>query len=142
LGVAVMIVVLAVFTGFTDLMREELLNTRAHLQVYSTQSIVIVDPELVNKAIEECGGHGMAMNSAPVLLQDGNDFIPKRIMAVNFAAARQNFKLGLSSAKDFSHEKISNAAWISEEIAEERGLKEGDRIWLHTPERLAQIATA
>ncbi|MDD4181517.1 MAG: ABC transporter permease [Victivallaceae bacterium] len=142
LGVAVLIVVLAVFTGFTDLMREKLLNTRAHLQIYSTQSNVIAKPELVIKAIEECGGRGMSMIAAPVLLQDGADFIPKRVMAVNFESALQNFKLEISSSKKFLSEEKSNVAWISEEIAQERGLKEGDRIWLHTPERLAQIATA
>ena len=33
LGVAVLIVVLSVMTGFTELMKEKLLDTQAHLQI-------------------------------------------------------------------------------------------------------------
>ena len=51
LGVAVLIVVLAVMTGFTDLMRDKLLETRAHLQIYNDFG-GIREPEIVLKAIK------------------------------------------------------------------------------------------
>ena len=35
LGVAVLLVVLAVMTGFTNLMKDKLMQTGAHIQVYS-----------------------------------------------------------------------------------------------------------
>ena len=36
LGVAVLMIVLAVMTGFTDLMKEKIIDTQAHVQVRST----------------------------------------------------------------------------------------------------------
>ena len=45
LGVAVLIVVLAVMTGFTDLMKEKLIETQEHFQVRPLYGGVIYDPD-------------------------------------------------------------------------------------------------
>ena len=50
LGVAVLIVVLAVMTGFTDVMKEKLLETQAHIQMSGRYFKAITDWE---KPIEE-----------------------------------------------------------------------------------------
>ena len=51
LGVAVLIVVLAVMTGFTDLMKEKLVETQAHFQVRPGYGGVIYNPEEAIKAV-------------------------------------------------------------------------------------------
>ena len=51
LGVAVLIVVLAVMTGFTDLMKEKLIETQAHFQVRPLYGGVIYDPDEAVKAV-------------------------------------------------------------------------------------------
>jgi len=58
LGVAVLIVVLAVMTGFTDLMKEKLIETQAHFQVRPLYGGVIYDPDEAVKAVEAAGGRG------------------------------------------------------------------------------------
>ncbi|MDD4317527.1 MAG: FtsX-like permease family protein [Victivallaceae bacterium] len=141
IGVAVLIVVLAVFSGFTALMREKLLDTRAHFQIYSVSSNVIANPRSVVSSIEECGGRGMPLVMAPALLQKGGEFIPKKVLAADFTEAEKHFRLKVSRAQNIDPVSAANSAWISEEIATECNLKTGDRIWLHTPERLARIAT-
>ena len=53
LGVAVLIVVLAVMSGFSDKMREKLLDTTSHAQIRPKyRSMVIDDPELVVKLVK------------------------------------------------------------------------------------------
>ncbi len=134
LGVAVLIVVLSVFTGFTDLMREKLLDTRAHLQIYSSRNGVIADPAFVVRAVEQAGGQATPVISMPILLLNRNDFVPKRIMAADPAKIRTLFKVAVD------HDLAPGEVWISEEIAKQNNLKRGDTVHLHTPEHLAKIA--
>lgn len=134
LGVAVLIVVLSVFTGFTDLMREKLLDTRAHLQIYSSRSGVIADPAFVVRAVEQAGGQATPVISMPILLLNRNDFVPKRIMAADPAKIRTLFKVAAD------HDLAPGEVWVSEEIARQNNLERGDTVHLHTPEHLAKIA--
>ena len=46
LGVGVLIVVLAVMTGFSDKMKEKLLETTSHAQIYSRNGGYIPDPDM------------------------------------------------------------------------------------------------
>ena len=82
LGVAVMIVVLAVMTGFTDIMKEKLIQTQAHLHVSALQH-PIEDIQSVQEKYKAIG----AVHSAPVInqvamLQNGQKFTPKLVMGV------------------------------------------------------------
>ena len=71
-GVAlgVLIVVLAVMSGFSDKMREKLLDTTSHAQIRPKyRSMVIDEPERVVKLVKEAGGEALPTVIAPVLLQ-------------------------------------------------------------------------
>ena len=85
LGVAVMIVVLAVMTGFTDIMKNKLIQTQAHVHV-SGIHYPIMDTEKVQKIMRDSG----VIHSAPVtiqaaMLQNRSSFTPRLIMGVNSA---------------------------------------------------------
>lgn len=68
LGVAVLIVVLAVMSGFSDKMREKLLDTTSHAQIRPKyRSMVIDEPERVVKLVKEAGGEALPTVIAPVL---------------------------------------------------------------------------
>ncbi len=64
LGVAVMIVVLAVMTGFTDIMKSKLIQTQAHLHV-TARHYPISDIASVTDKLKSAG----AVHSAPVISQ-------------------------------------------------------------------------
>ena len=68
LGVAVLIVVLAVMSGFSDKMREKLLDTTSHAQIRPKyRSMVIDEPERVVRLVKEAGGEALPTVIAPVL---------------------------------------------------------------------------
>lgn len=136
LGVAVLIVVLSVFTGFTDLMREKLLDTRAHLQIYSARGGVIADPASVVRAAEEAGGRATPVITMPILMLNRHDLVPKRIMAADAPKIRELFKVEAGGNPAPGPGEV----WISGEIAGQTHLKPGDTVHLYTPERLAQMA--
>ena len=56
LGVAVLMIVLAVMTGFTDLMKEKILDTQAHLQIRSTIYHSFRNPYNYVDMVEKMGG--------------------------------------------------------------------------------------
>ncbi len=134
LGVAVLIVVLSVFTGFTELMREKLLDTRAHLQLYVSRGGIISDPAFVVRAVEETGGRATPVITMPILMLNRHDLVPKRIMAADPAKVRELFKV------EVDHDPAPGEVWISREIADQNKLQLGDTVHLYTPERLAGMA--
>ncbi|QSH41093.1 ABC transporter permease [Lentisphaerota bacterium ZTH] len=138
LGVAVLIVVLAVMTGFTDIMKDKLLQTQAHLHVYSGWHSFIRYPERVIKKIEECGGEGAAVVNRPALIQLKNQFVPKAVFGINpdqivkhmdFKGVLKKGKLALGK----------NEAVISTDIAQELDLRVGDKLLIHSPQRLSNL---
>ncbi len=138
LGVAVLIVVLSVFTGFTNLMREKLLDSRAHMQIYTTRLSVIAEPDEVVKAVNETGGVAMPVIGMPILLRSAKTFVPKRILGVDPKIAAERFKFKIVDGA--ATLPPSGQVWISEEIAGEQNFKVGDTIYLFTPEQLSDIA--
>ena len=81
LGVGVLIVVLAVMTGFSDKMKEKLLDTSSHAQVYPVRGGYMTKPEVVVDAVRKNGGSALPVVVSPVLLQRGERFIPKQLIA-------------------------------------------------------------
>jgi lipoprotein-releasing system permease protein len=138
LGVAVLIVVLAVMTGFTDIMKQKLLDTRAHLQVYSRFSQSIIDPERVISTSEKLGGRAIAIVDRPALIQRKRSFVPKGIIGIDPEAAGKVFNL----KEQIKHGKLSlehNEVIISTVIARELNLWLGDKLIVHSPPRLAKM---
>ncbi len=137
LGVAVLIVVLAVMTGFTDLMRDKLLETRAHLQIYNDFG-GIREPEIVLKALKSVGGEGAAIVNQPALIQKDKVFVPKAVIGFNPGQVKDSFKL-----KDFmvagKYSLAKNEVILSSSIADELRVGVGDKILVHSPSKLARM---
>ena len=81
LGVAVLIVVLSVMTGFTELMREKLLAVGAHVQIDSP-FYKTIQPDKAVAALKAQNARPAAIVSAPALLQFRKQLLPKHIMGV------------------------------------------------------------
>lgn len=153
LGVAVLIVVLAVMTGFTDLWKTKILETTSHFRVSARQTSyfagddnvpAIHDPELVKKRIAELlpGVRLTEAVESQVLIQSGRHFSPKLLLGLNVADTA-NVKLH----ELYAHMQDSmrpvferpKEILVSTRIVEELRTYVGDKLMIHAPSRLAKM---
>lgn len=139
LGVAVLIVVLSVMTGFTDIMKKKLIDTTAHIQVFNYHDGYISDPAKVIATVKKCG----ATSTAPIvylsaLIQKDDRFLPKTIIGIDpeVKVSRDKIEKAMQFGS-FSLEK--NEIIISGVIANELGVVIGDKLLVHAPNKLAKM---
>ncbi len=138
LGVGVLIVVLAVMTGFSDKMKEKLLDTTSHAQVYSNSGTYMTSPEIVVDAVKKNGASALPVVAAPVLLQQGNQFVPKQLIAFDPETGVDQLKVS-DVVEQGKYSLNRGEIMISYLIARELGIKVGDKLLLHSPSRLAGL---
>ena len=139
LGVAVLIVVLSVMTGFTDLMQEKLLDTQAHLQVRYAYGRTIRRTAPVIKSIEKHGGIGMPVILEPVLMQVGKNLeTTMGIMGVRKSDFEKKIKIA-NILKSGSFDLNKGEVVLSSDLARKYRLKLGDKILLHSPKKLTEM---
>ncbi len=136
LGVAVLMIVLAVMTGFTDLMKEKILDTQAHLQVRSTMYYSFQNPYRYVDMIEKLGGKAFPVINAPALMQYDRRLEPSIfVMGVDTEDLAKSVDLKkVVVAGDFQLERGEIA--ISSTMASRLMLGLGDKILLHSPRKL------
>ena len=137
LGVAVLIVVLSVMTGFTDLMRKKLLAVGAHVQIDSP-FYTFIKPDKAVAALKAKNARPAAVVSAPALLQFRRKLLPKHIMGVypDQIDKQMNIKKMLV---DGTFELKKNEIVISQYISQQLGLRVGHKVLLHSPEKLLKL---
>ena len=140
LGVAVLIVVLAVMTGFSAKMREKLLDTTSHAQIRSKfHGYVIKDPEPILRMVREAGGEAMPVIISPVLLQKGDAFVPKVIIGLDLKKGRPD-RLKLHEVISAGSAELRRGQIImSYLIARNLRVGLGQKILLHSPSNLAKL---
>lgn len=138
LGVGVLIVVLAVMTGFSDKMKEKLLDTTSHAQVYSNSGGYMSSPEIVVEAVKKNGGTALPVVASPVLLQREERFVPKQLIAFDPESGVDQLKV--EDAVDKGKFSLNRGeVMISYLTARDLGIRPGDKILLHSPSRLAGL---
>ncbi|MFA6717334.1 MAG: ABC transporter permease [Victivallaceae bacterium] len=137
LGVAVLIVVLAVMTGFTDLMREKLLAVGAHVQIDSPY-YKCIQPDRAVDALKAHHARPAAIVNSPALLQYNRQLLPKYIMGVypEQIDKQMNIKKMLIAGK---FELRKNEIVISRYTASQLGLQLGNKVLIHSPEKLLKL---
>jgi lipoprotein-releasing system permease protein len=137
LGVAVLIVVLSVMTGFTDLMRKKLLAVGAHVQI-DNPYYKSIQPDKAVDALKAHNARPAAIVSAPALLQFREQLLPKHIMGVypEQIDKQMNIKKMLI---DGTFELKKNEIVISQYISRQLGLRVGHKVMLHSPEKLLKL---
>ena len=141
LGVAVLIVVLAVMTGFSDKMREKLLETTAHAQIRPYRNtMAISDPEKICRIVTGAGGTALPMTISPVLLQTKREFIPK--VMIGFDPERKIRDFNLSGVLEKGRFSLKHGEIIiSYVLARRLGMDVGDKLLLHSPSNLSRLVT-
>ena len=139
LGVAVLMVVLAVMTGFTDLMKQKLVETQAHFQVRDPWRRVIRDPSEIVETVRAAGGDAAAVIQSPVLVQRGRELDMQLLL---FGTGAEELRKHLEFDTALRRGMLSlekNEAIISTHMAARWGVKVGDKILLHSPKRLTSL---
>ena len=150
LGVAVLIVVLAVMTGFTDQTKSKLLETGSHAQIRKPTVHYSANPrgnagvffaeeaENVVEIVTRNGGKALPVLLSPVLLQVREAFNPKVLAAFDPALDTAGLDLkDVVKQGEYSLERGEIA--VSQVIASEFGLSVGSKVLLHSPSRLAKL---
>ena len=94
LGVTVLMVVLAVMTGFTDLMKTKLVETQAHFQIRHNR-YAINEPDWIISAVKAAGGKAAPVIQSSILVQYGKGRLDTRVMMFGASAADLAEHLGL-----------------------------------------------
>ena len=150
LGVAVLIIVMAVMTGFTSEFKRKLIETQAHFQIRRPQSAISPsDCRRILAKLKEKGASGAPVLQGSVLVQFGprNRGLDTQVML--FAAPeaelrerlhlerhlrRGELKLGRGNWKDKAHYAV-----ISTDMAERWRLKVGDKFLVHSAAHLTGL---
>lgn len=142
LGVAVLIIVLSVMTGFTDLMKEKILETTAHLQVhaysaYDNPNAAIKNPSAVMKKMKECGIEGAPVVYSQVLAQSKDSFFPKALIGID---PENTGRINLKDTIKFGQYSLEKGeVLISQVTANQLDVSVGDKILLHSPNKLSKM---
>ena len=139
LGVAVLMIVLAVMTGFTDLMKQKLIETQAHFQVVNPFGVMRNSSDIAKK-VEACGAKAAPVVQSPVLVQYGSRRLDTQ--AVMFGADPEDLakhlqldKKLLAGTLDLDGRKVI----ISSQMASRWGVRPGDKLIMHSAQKLTSM---
>jgi len=134
-----MIVVLAVMTGFTDIMKNKLIQTQAHLHV-TAQHYPIADVGQVQDLMQEAGAnHSTPVISQVALLQNHKKFTPKLVMGVIAEDVRQVMDIESALQPGGRFDLAHGEAVIGSQLAQQNNIKVGDKIILHSSGKLTRM---
>lgn len=140
LGVTVLMVVLAVMTGFTERMKQKLVETQAHFQI-DDRAYVLSDPQKIVAAVEACGARACPVMQGPVLAQYRGALDPGvMIFGVDPGNLKKQFDWK-SILKEGELNFDSKGLLISREIASRWKLGVGDKVMIHSAKKLTGLVT-
>ena len=144
LGVALLVIVTSVMSGFDHDIRDKILGMQAHLQVFpptsylSDQKPVIQDPTPVLEALTRNQAFGSPLIEGPVLLQVRDKISAKYLKGILPDKERLVTSLGQKENLRGRFDIREGEALIGDEMAAELGLRLGDRFLVHSPSKLTR----
>ena len=138
LGVAVLIIVLAVMTGFTDLMKTKLLETQAHFHIRGSRGTV-GDPAPLIKTAADAGLKAAGVIQTPVLAQVSGKLDTRVIAIGTKPEALKDFMELETYLKSGNLSLKAGEVIISSDMARRWGVNVGSRILLHAPNKLTSM---
>ena len=138
LGVCVLMVVLAIMTGFTNEIKTKLLDIQPHIQIQSLYSQCMDNPGKLVKEIKKMGAIAVERTEGEVLVQKGKEVVPQFLVGVESSQEPKNnyIKKAITSGRySLDHGEIL----VSYVLAQRLGLYPGSRIILHSPSKLRDM---
>ena len=140
LGVTVLMVVLAVMTGFTERMKQKLVETQAHFQI-DDRNYVISDPRKIVDTVNRLGARACPVMQGPVLAQYRGALDPGVVI---FGVQTEDLKKQFdwkSMMKEGDLNLDNKGLIISSEIAMRWRLGVGDKVMIHSAKKLTGLVT-
>ncbi len=133
-------VVLAVMTGFTDLMKEKIIETQSHFQVRAPGNYIIGDYAPIVRTVRNSGAEAAPVVRNPVLVQYGRSALDPRCIVMGVQTQDLIARLHLDQSLQAGKIDLGQrGAIIGAPMARRMGLKVGDKIILHSANRLAEL---
>ncbi len=140
LGVAVLMVVLAVMTGFTDLMKSKLIETQAHFRIRSKWNQAIANPSPIVKVVEEAGGKAASVIQSPILVQYDQRRLDIHTVMFGVSEADLIARLDFNSALRAGKLSLGkNEVVISQNMALRWNVNVGEKLLFHSASRLTDL---
>ena len=138
LGVGVLIVVLAVMTGFTDEMKEKMIDTMAHIQIMNLRTGYVSNPDKIIKSVQALDCTASPVVCKQALIQKGENLVMKTVIGVR--PDEEQSSIDVSKYIVFGNFSLKKGeALISDAIAQELNLRVGDKIILHSLEKISKM---
>jgi lipoprotein-releasing system permease protein len=138
LGVGVLIVVLAIMTGFTDEMKEKMIDTMAHIQIMDHRTGYVSNPDKITKSVQALDCKASPVVYKHALIQKGEHLVPKTVIGIRPDEKQSSIDVSkYVIVGNFSLKK--GEAIVSDIIAEELNLRVGDKIILHSPAKITKM---
>ena len=139
IGVAVLLVVLSVMTGFDDVWREKILNFNAHISIEPNYGQV-VHPYYADQMLEQVseleGVKGVAPHlGGMVILQTGDYGLPAELRGVDPECERKLSPVP-SAIKEGRYALGEEEVVIGDKLADKMGLSLGDTLTVYSPQCL------
>jgi lipoprotein-releasing system permease protein len=147
LGVALLIIVTSVMSGFDRDIRDRILDMQAHLQVYpgygmaGGNGMVFEDPSDILAALKEVGAQGAPVMEGPVLIQIRDEVTTKYLKGIVPELEKHVTNVHRSGSFTGRYDIKEGEALIGQEMALELGLDIGDQVLIHSPKRLTNNVT-
>ncbi len=137
-GVCVLMVVLAIMTGFTNEIKTKLINTHPHIQIQPYSVSYIKNPEPMIENINVMGAKAIARTQDYVLIQAGDNVTPQYVIGINpEQEGDSNF---ISKSVVSGKYSLNNGeAMVSYVVANQLRLSPGSKIILHSPAKLKSM---
>ncbi len=141
LGVALLVIVTAVMSGFDQNIRERILSMQAHLMVFppaatGTQPAHFTNPAAVLRAVEAAGARGAPLIEGPVMLQMRDQVGLKYVRGIRPEYERQVNQVAAAVRGKFDIRE--GEAILGEELAREFNLRLGSKLLIHSPAKLTR----
>ena len=139
LGVCVLMVVLAIMTGFTDEIKTKLLDIQPHISIRNPYKNYIKNPEDIIKKVDSFGANAIPVTYGEVLIQEGDKIIPQSLVGIDVDREPTNnfISKGIISGKA-SLDTPGNIL-VSYVLANKLKLYPGSKILIHSPSRLKDM---
>lgn len=140
LGVGVLMIVLAVMTGFSDTMKTKLIETQAHIQIKSAYGNIAFEPQTAEKIAKKSGVRNCAaVVTSPVMLQVGRKLdVQMLLMGVELEQLLREpafAKAMVAGSPRLERREVI----ISAAQAKKHGISVGEKVLLHSPNKLIDL---
>ena len=138
LGVAVLIIVLAVMAGFNHDIRDKILGMQAHIQLKHVMGAPIKNPQPLIDKLKSMEISAAPTVEGPALIQTHHKVLAKYVRGI-IPELEKNVSDIQKSVINGRFTINEEEVLVGEELARTNNLEIGDKILIHSPEKLNQL---